>query len=103
MFRVLETFACFSSVRLSVYVVSICKISLRLVCSFNRRKGIVIKETEVVVYAQLLTGRKYVIGENGTVHLEKQFAKQVLPFPYQTIVKVNIHSSPKIYSKYTSL
>ncbi|XP_039532768.1 5'-3' exoribonuclease 1 isoform X2 [Pimephales promelas] len=54
---------------------------------FNRRKGIVIKETEVVVYAQLLTGRKYVIGENGTVHLEKQFAKQVLPFPYQTIVK----------------
>ncbi|XP_077080595.1 5'-3' exoribonuclease 1 isoform X2 [Siphateles boraxobius] len=54
---------------------------------FSRRKGIVIKETEVVVYAQLLTGRKYVIGQNGTVHLEKQFAKQVLPFPYQTIVK----------------
>lgn len=79
-------------------VVSICKISLCLVCSFSRRKGIVIKETEVVVYAQLLTGRKYVIGQNGTVHLEKQFAKQVLPFPYQTIVKVNIHTSPKIYS-----
>ncbi|KAK7158949.1 hypothetical protein R3I94_005324 [Phoxinus phoxinus] len=54
---------------------------------FTRRKGIVIKDTEVVVYAQLLTGRKYVIGQNGTVHLEKQFAKQVLPFPYQTIVK----------------
>uniref|UniRef100_A0A673G8C0 5'-3' exoribonuclease 1 n=1 Tax=Sinocyclocheilus rhinocerous TaxID=307959 RepID=A0A673G8C0_9TELE len=51
------------------------------------RKGIVINETDVVVYAQLLTGRKYVIGQSGKVHLEKQFAKQVLPFPYQTIVK----------------
>uniref|UniRef100_A0A672R352 5'-3' exoribonuclease 1 n=1 Tax=Sinocyclocheilus grahami TaxID=75366 RepID=A0A672R352_SINGR len=51
------------------------------------RKGTVINETDVVVYAQLLTGRKYVIGQNGNVHLEKQFAKQVLPYPYQTIVK----------------
>ncbi|XP_050991492.1 5'-3' exoribonuclease 1 isoform X2 [Labeo rohita] len=54
---------------------------------FSKRKGIVINETDVVVYAQLLTGRKYVIGQSGKVHLEKQFAKQVLPFPYQTIVK----------------
>ncbi|XP_059358130.1 5'-3' exoribonuclease 1 isoform X1 [Carassius carassius] len=54
---------------------------------FSKRKGIVINETDVVVYAQLLTGRKYVIGQNGKVHLEKQFAKQVLPYPYQTIVK----------------
>uniref|UniRef100_A0A8C2ADB8 5'-3' exoribonuclease 1 n=1 Tax=Cyprinus carpio TaxID=7962 RepID=A0A8C2ADB8_CYPCA len=55
--------------------------------SEHKRKGIVINETDVVVYAQLLTGRKYVIGQNGKVHLEKQFAKQVLPYPYQTIVK----------------
>uniref|UniRef100_A0A673GCG8 5'-3' exoribonuclease 1 n=1 Tax=Sinocyclocheilus rhinocerous TaxID=307959 RepID=A0A673GCG8_9TELE len=55
--------------------------------SEHKRKGIVINETDVVVYAQLLTGRKYVIGQSGKVHLEKQFAKQVLPFPYQTIVK----------------
>ncbi|XP_051556406.1 5'-3' exoribonuclease 1-like isoform X2 [Myxocyprinus asiaticus] len=54
---------------------------------FGKRKGIVISETDVVVYAQLLTGRKYVIGQNGKVLLEKQFAKQVLPYPYQTIVK----------------
>uniref|UniRef100_A0A672R2Z3 5'-3' exoribonuclease 1 n=1 Tax=Sinocyclocheilus grahami TaxID=75366 RepID=A0A672R2Z3_SINGR len=54
---------------------------------FSKRKGTVINETDVVVYAQLLTGRKYVIGQNGNVHLEKQFAKQVLPYPYQTIVK----------------
>uniref|UniRef100_A0A8C1ZU49 5'-3' exoribonuclease 1 n=1 Tax=Cyprinus carpio TaxID=7962 RepID=A0A8C1ZU49_CYPCA len=52
-----------------------------------KRKGIVINETDVVVYGQLLTGRKYVIGQSGKVHLEKQFAKQVLPFPFQTIVK----------------
>uniref|UniRef100_A0A673FXW9 5'-3' exoribonuclease 1 n=1 Tax=Sinocyclocheilus rhinocerous TaxID=307959 RepID=A0A673FXW9_9TELE len=55
--------------------------------SEHKRKGTVINETDVVVYAQLLTGRKYVIGQNGNVHLEKQFAKQVLPYPYQTIVK----------------
>ncbi|KTG33591.1 hypothetical protein cypCar_00032047 [Cyprinus carpio] len=54
---------------------------------FSKRKGIVINETDVVVYGQLLTGRKYVIGQSGKVHLEKQFAKQVLPFPFQTIVK----------------
>ncbi|XP_056600072.1 5'-3' exoribonuclease 1 isoform X1 [Triplophysa dalaica] len=54
---------------------------------FSKRKGIVIGDTDVVIYAQLLIGRKYVIGQNGKVHLEKQFAKQVLPFPHQTIVK----------------
>uniref|UniRef100_A0A673G3T0 5'-3' exoribonuclease 1-like n=1 Tax=Sinocyclocheilus rhinocerous TaxID=307959 RepID=A0A673G3T0_9TELE len=63
---------------------------------FSKRKGIVINETDVVVYAQLLTGRKYVIGQSGKVHLEKQFAKQVLPFPYQTIVKVSNHTSPNV-------
>ncbi|KAI4897691.1 hypothetical protein NFI96_015716 [Prochilodus magdalenae] len=53
----------------------------------NKRKGIVINETDIVLYAQLLTGRKYVISQNGSVLLEKQWAKQILPFPYQTIVK----------------
>lgn len=54
---------------------------------FFRRKGIVINETEVVLYGQLLTGRKYVPKANGVVELEKQWAKQVLPFAYQTVVK----------------
>ncbi|XP_072524697.1 5'-3' exoribonuclease 1 isoform X2 [Salminus brasiliensis] len=53
----------------------------------NKRKGIVINETDILLHAQLLTGRKYVVGQNGSVHLEKQWAKQVLPFSYQTIVK----------------
>ncbi|KAF6385731.1 5'-3' exoribonuclease 1 [Rhinolophus ferrumequinum] len=54
---------------------------------YLRRKGIIINETSVVVYAQLLTGRKYQINQNGEVRLEKQWSKQVLPFVYQTIVK----------------
>uniref|UniRef100_A0A8D2BC73 5'-3' exoribonuclease 1 n=1 Tax=Sciurus vulgaris TaxID=55149 RepID=A0A8D2BC73_SCIVU len=54
---------------------------------YLRRKGIIINETSALVYAQLLTGRKYQINLNGEVRLEKQWSKQVLPFVYQTIVK----------------
>ncbi|TMS09737.1 5'-3' exoribonuclease 1 [Larimichthys crocea] len=54
---------------------------------FLKRKGIVVNETEVVLYGQLLTGRKYVPKANGVVELEKQWAKQVLPFANQTVVK----------------
>ncbi|KAM3850341.1 5'-3' exoribonuclease 1 [Diretmus argenteus] len=52
-----------------------------------KRKGIVVNETAVVLYGQLLMGRKYVPKANGTVQLEKQWAKQVLPFAYQMVVK----------------
>ncbi|XP_034558490.1 5'-3' exoribonuclease 1 isoform X2 [Notolabrus celidotus] len=54
---------------------------------FLKRKGITVNETIVVLYGQLLTGRKYVPKANGVVELEKQWAKQVLPFAYQTVVK----------------
>ncbi|XP_058517368.1 5'-3' exoribonuclease 1 isoform X3 [Ochotona princeps] len=54
---------------------------------YLRRKGIIINETSAVVHAQLLTGRKYQISQNGDVRLEKQWSKQVLPFVYQTVVK----------------
>ncbi|XP_045906934.1 5'-3' exoribonuclease 1 [Micropterus dolomieu] len=54
---------------------------------FMKRKGIVVNETSVVLYGQLLTGRKYVPKANGVVELEKQWSKQVLPFAYQTVVK----------------
>jgi uncharacterized protein YlbG (UPF0298 family) len=50
-----------------------------------------INETSAVVYAQLLTGRRYQVSQNGEVHLEKQWSKQVLPFVYQTVVKVRLH------------
>ncbi|XP_034038909.1 5'-3' exoribonuclease 1 [Thalassophryne amazonica] len=54
---------------------------------YLKRKGIVVNETEVLVYGQLLTGRKYVPKANGEVVLEKQWSKQILPFAYQTVVK----------------
>lgn len=54
---------------------------------FVKRKGIVVNETAVVLYGQLLTGRKYIPRADGTVLLEKQWSKQVLPFSYQTVVK----------------
>ncbi|RMC02142.1 hypothetical protein DUI87_21308 [Hirundo rustica rustica] len=54
---------------------------------YQRRKGIIIHETSVVVYAQLLTGNRYQLNQNGEVYLEKQWSKQVLPFVYQTVVK----------------
>lgn len=54
---------------------------------FLKRKGIIVNETSVVLYGQLLTGRKYVPKANGVVELEKQWAKQVLPFSHQTVVK----------------
>lgn len=61
-------------------------------CSFLKRKGIVVNETAVLLYGQLLTGRKYVPKANGVVEIEKQWAKQVLPFAYQTVVKVTADS-----------
>ncbi|XP_037132370.1 5'-3' exoribonuclease 1 isoform X1 [Syngnathus acus] len=54
---------------------------------YLKRKGITVNETTVVLYGQLLTGRKYVPKSNGVVELEKQWAKQVLPFAYQTVVQ----------------
>ncbi|MEE6500650.1 hypothetical protein FKM82_003869 [Ascaphus truei] len=54
---------------------------------YQRRKGVVINETSVLLYAQLLTGRLYQLNQNGEVHLEKQWSKQVIPFAYQAIVQ----------------
>ncbi|XP_074887854.1 5'-3' exoribonuclease 1 isoform X10 [Buteo buteo] len=54
---------------------------------YQRRKGIIIHETSIVVYAQLLTGNRYQLNQNGEVYLEKQWSKQALPFVYQTVVK----------------
>ncbi|XP_077204888.1 5'-3' exoribonuclease 1 isoform X3 [Paroedura picta] len=54
---------------------------------YHRRKGVIINETSVIIYAQLLTGRRYQLNQGGKVCLEKQWSKQVLPFAYQTIVR----------------
>lgn len=68
----------------------------------SKRKGVVINETSVLLYAQLLTGRKYVVSPNGQVHLEKQWAKQILPFAFQTIVK-DIKSFDSSLSRFKTL
>ncbi|XP_059849758.1 5'-3' exoribonuclease 1 isoform X1 [Hypanus sabinus] len=54
---------------------------------YHKRKGILINETSVLVYAQLLAGRRYVFGRNGEVTLEKEWSKQILPFAHQTTVR----------------
>ncbi|XP_019724925.1 5'-3' exoribonuclease 1 isoform X2 [Hippocampus comes] len=54
---------------------------------YLKRKGIVVNQTTVLLYGQLLTGRKYIPKSNGVVELEKQWAKQVLPFAFQTVVQ----------------
>ncbi|XP_040283999.1 5'-3' exoribonuclease 1 isoform X3 [Bufo bufo] len=54
---------------------------------YHKRKGVIINDTSVVIYAQLLTGRRYQVSQNGDVVLEKQWSKQVLPFVYQAVVK----------------
>nr|XP_020648282.1 5'-3' exoribonuclease 1 isoform X1 [Pogona vitticeps] len=54
---------------------------------YQRRKGVIINDTSVIVYAQLLTGCRYQLNQSGEVYLEKQWSKQVLPFAYQTVVR----------------
>ncbi|KAG2462678.1 ATR kinase, partial [Polypterus senegalus] len=56
--------------------------------NYHKRKGIIINETAVLLFAQLLTGRKYVLTSKGDVVLEKQWSKQILPFAYQATVNV---------------
>ncbi|XP_063772070.1 5'-3' exoribonuclease 1 isoform X2 [Pseudophryne corroboree] len=69
---------------------------------YQRRKGVIINETSVVLSAQLLTGRRYQITQNGEVCLEKQWSKQVLPFVYQAVVK-DITAFESGFSKFKTL
>lgn len=69
---------------------------------YLKRKGIVTNEIDVVVYSQLLTGRKFVPKTNGLVELEKQWSKQVLPFAYQAVVQ-EIRAFYSCLTNFTSL
>ncbi|XP_044288700.1 5'-3' exoribonuclease 1 isoform X3 [Varanus komodoensis] len=69
---------------------------------YQRRKGVFINDTCIIVYAQLLTGRRYHLHQNGEVCLEKQWSKQILPFAYQTIVK-DLKTFDSRYSKLKTL
>uniref|UniRef100_H2ZAS5 5'-3' exoribonuclease 1 n=2 Tax=Chordata TaxID=7711 RepID=H2ZAS5_CIOSA len=55
--------------------------------SYLDRRGINIGDTRVVIYAQVLLGKKYVCGKKGEVTLEKQWSTSVQPFPVQTVLK----------------
>ncbi|XP_072264021.1 5'-3' exoribonuclease 1 [Pyxicephalus adspersus] len=69
---------------------------------YQRRKGVTINETSVLLYAELLTGRRYQISQNGEVFLEKQWSKQVLPFVHQAVVK-DITTFESSFSHYKTL
>ncbi|XP_074653880.1 5'-3' exoribonuclease 1-like isoform X2 [Tubulanus polymorphus] len=55
--------------------------------TYYERKGIVIGQTNIVVYARPMMGRKYVSSSQGSVTLEKQWSTYALPFVFQTSVK----------------
>lgn len=53
------------------------------------KRGIAIGETQFLVYAQLLLGRKYVCSVQGQITLEKQWATCARPYALQATVKVS--------------
>nr|XP_039266984.1 5'-3' exoribonuclease 1-like isoform X1 [Styela clava] len=55
--------------------------------SYIGRRGIDVGETEFLVYAQPLLGRKYVCGEQGQITLEKQWATKPKAYALQATVK----------------
>lgn len=48
--------------------------------------GIECGDTKVVVYVQLITGRKYVFLPDGRMNLEKQFTHEISIYPLQCVV-----------------
>ncbi|VEN63002.1 unnamed protein product [Callosobruchus maculatus] len=53
---------------------------------YQRRLGIDVGETKVLVHVQVMTGRKYMFTPNGRLTLEKQFAPNTSNYPLQTVV-----------------
>nr|CAI5865767.1 unnamed protein product [Callosobruchus analis] len=53
---------------------------------YQRRLGIDVGETKVLVHVQVMTGRKYMFTPNGRLTLEKQFASNTSNYPLQTVV-----------------
>ncbi|EZA57402.1 hypothetical protein DMN91_008681 [Ooceraea biroi] len=60
------------------------------------RLGIAIGDTEVLVYARLFTGYKYVFGPQGKVAIEKQWQDLLTFHAYQTVVRDLSVSNKKI-------
>ena len=54
---------------------------------YKYRWGVVVGETRIIVYACVMTGRKYICGSKGKITLEKQWAKLPQPYALQTTRK----------------
>ncbi|XP_012251889.2 5'-3' exoribonuclease 1 isoform X2 [Athalia rosae] len=55
--------------------------------TYMSRLGVEIGETEILVYACLMTGRRYIFGNQGKISLEKQWAEVPSVFPLQATVR----------------
>lgn len=54
--------------------------------SYQKRMGIEVGETKVLIHVKTLTGRKYVFTSNGDPIFEKQFCSEVSNYPLQAVV-----------------
>ena len=54
---------------------------------YKERWGVVTGEPEIILHVYPLTGRKYFMGNDGSLTLEKQWSKQPMYCPIQTVVK----------------
>ena len=55
--------------------------------NYKDRWGVITGEPELILHVYPMTGRKYVIGDDGRPTLEKQWSKQPMICPIQTVVK----------------
>ncbi|KAJ8958884.1 hypothetical protein NQ318_019652 [Aromia moschata] len=69
---------------------------------YKRRWGIEVGDTNVLVHAQVMIGRRYVFSPNGRVTLEKQFAQQTSNYPLQAVV-FNIAAYDSLHSTFRDL
>lgn len=65
-----------------------------------RRQGIDIGDTNLIVYARHVAGRKYVFGTSGKITLEKIYSEIQDPYAIQTIVDdIAVHDSTFVQFK----
>ena len=67
----------------------ICLYLYLCVYRYSNRRGVSIGETYILLDCRMMTGRKYLCGHGGAITLEKQWARDVTTFAYQTAVKVS--------------
>lgn len=67
---------------------------------YMRRLGVDIGETNLIVYVNHVSGRKYVFGQEGKITLEKQYSEIQDPYALQAIVEdIAVHDSSFVQYK----